>query len=307
MLATRPEGVFMATILITGSSTGIGFATALVLVRAGHDVFATMRDPDRSPELKSIAARESLPIAILRLDVDSDDSVGQAFSQVMAERDHLDVLINNAGACTFGAVEDLPLQVFRRTMETNYFGALRCIKAVVPAMRKRRSGCIINVTSVAGRIGTGAESSYVASKFALEALSEALAGELKTFNVRVAIVEPGIVETPIFAKLTEDPPDSPYPQERRLRALCAAALRNPVSPFVVAEEIRRIVESHGWQLRYPTPEALPLLQWRASMTDEQWVEYNSIPKDEEWYARIERDFGLDARPFRQVQSVVRGV
>lgn len=298
----------MATILITGSSTGIGFATALVLARGGHDVFATMRDPDRSPELKSIAARESLPITILRLDVDSDDSVGQAFSQVMAERDRLDVLINNAGACTFGAVEDLPLEVFRRTMETNYFGALRCIKAVVPAMRKRKSGCIINVTSVGGRISVGAESSYTATKFALEALSEALAGELKTFNVRVAIVEPGIVETAIFGKLTADPPDSPYPQERRLRAIHAAALRNPASPFLVAEEIRRIVESHGWQLRYPAgPDALPFLQWRASMTDEQWVEFNSIPNDEEWYARVERDLGLDARPFRQVRSVARGV
>ena len=188
----------MATILITGSSTGIGLATAVVLARARHDVYASMRDPDRSPELKTIAQRESLPITTLRLDVTSDDSVAQACGQVMSERGHIDVLINNAGIATFGVVEDLPLEVFRETMETNYFGALRCIKAVVPSMRERNSGCIVNVTSVGGRIATAAHASYNATKYALEALSEVLAQELKTFHVRVAIVEPGIIQNPIF-------------------------------------------------------------------------------------------------------------
>jgi NAD(P)-dependent dehydrogenase (short-subunit alcohol dehydrogenase family) len=216
-----------------------------------------------SPELKTIAQQESLPITILRLDVTSDDSVAQAFRQLVSERSHIDVLINNAGIATFGGVEDLPLEVFRQTMETNYFGALRCIKAVLPSMRERRSGCIVNVSSVGDRMAVAAHASYDASKFAIEALSEVLAQELKTFNVRVAIVEPGIIQTSIFEKLPEDPPDSRYPHEGRLRALHAASLRNPVSPFLVAEAIRQVVESDGWQLRYPVgPDAVPLLQQR---------------------------------------------
>ena len=130
----------MATVLITGSSTGLGLATAVALARAGHDVYATMRNPARSPQLQTIARKESLPISILRLDVDRDESVMQAVRQVLAERGHVDVLVNNAGILAFGAVEDLPLDVFRQAMETNYFGALRCIQAVLPSMRERRSG-----------------------------------------------------------------------------------------------------------------------------------------------------------------------
>jgi len=298
----------MATVLITGSSTGIGLATAVALARAQHDVYATMRNPDRSPELPTIAHQESLPLTILRLDVDSDASVTQAVRQVLAERGHIDALVNNAGISPFGAVEDLPLDVFRRTMETNYFGALRCMQAVLPAMRARRSGCIINVTSVVGRIALGAHGAYTATKYALEALSEALAQEVKPCNIRVVIVEPGIMQTALFDKLSEDPPASHYPHEGRLRALCAASLRSPVSPFVVGEAIRQIIESGSWQLRYPVgPDAVPFLQWRAAMTDEEWVTWNTPPNDEAWYAQIERDFGLDARLFRSVRSVARGV
>lgn len=298
----------MATVLITGSSTGIGLATAVALARARHDVYATMRHPDRSSELRTIVHQESLPLTILRLDVDSDASVTQAVRQVVAERGHIDVLVNNAGISTFGAVEDLPLAVFRRTMETNYFGALRCMQAVLPAMRERRSGWIINVTSVAGRLAISAHGSYSATKFALEALSEALAQEVKPFNIRVAIVEPGIIQTAIYDKMSEDPPASRYPHEERLRALHAAALRSPASPAVVGEAIRQIIESDSWQLRYPVgPDAVPFLAWRAAMTDEEWVTWNTPPDEEAWYAQVERDFGLDARPFRRVRSVARGV
>ena len=245
---------------------------------------------------------------MLPLDVNSDESVEQAFHAAISERGQIDVLVNNAGISKHGAVEDLALEVFRRIMETNYFGALRCIKAVLPAMRERRSGCIVNVTSLNGRIVLGANAAYSASKFALEALSEALAQELKTYNVRVAIVEPGVIQTPIFEKATEDPLDSHYPHERRLRAVYAASLRKPVSPFLVAEEIRRIVENDDWQLRHPVgPDALPLLKWRSAITDEEWVARNAVPDDDEWYRQINREIGLDARPFGRVRSIARGV
>src|SRR5438105_13699974 len=178
----------MATVLITGTSKGIGLATALHLGRAGHKVYATMRNPSRAPELGERAAANKLPVKISVMDVDSDSSMKTAIDSIRADTGHIDVLVNNAGVERTGSIEELPLAEFRAVMETNYFGAIRCIQAVAPHMRQRRSGCIINVSSVAGRIAIAPMAPYTASKFALEALSEALAQEMKTFNVRVAIV-----------------------------------------------------------------------------------------------------------------------
>ena len=194
----------MGIAVVTGSSTGIGFATSEALARAGHDVIATMRSPDRAPALADLARRDSLPITVMRMDVDSDTSVSATIGEVLAARGRIDVLVNNAGLGHLGSVEETPLSTFRQVMETNYFGALRCIQAVVPGMRARKSGLIVNVTSVAGRLASPAQSSYCASKFALEALSESLAAEVKADGIRVAIVEPGVVATPIFGKETID-------------------------------------------------------------------------------------------------------
>ena len=191
----------MAKVLITGTSTGIGLATALALGRAGHNVYATMRNPARAPELGERAAQERLPIKVSVMDVDSDSSVKTAMADIHKDAGHIDVLVNNAGVERNGSVEELALADFRAVMETNYFGALRCIQAVVPQMRQRKSGCVINVTSVAGRVASSPLAPYTASKFALEALSEALAQEMKTFNVRVAVVQPGIIDTPASTRV----------------------------------------------------------------------------------------------------------
>lgn len=284
----------MAIALITGTSTGIGLATAVTLARGGHDVFATMRNPaGGAAEINALAKAEKLPITVLTMDVDDDASVGAAVAQALAQSGRIDVLVNNAGIGVHGAVEELPLPEFRRAMETNFFGALRCIQAVAPGMRERRHGFIVNVTSVAGRIANAPQAPYAASKWALEAVSEALAQEMKPFGVRVAIVEPGIIATPIFGKVAPGPASSHYPNARRLEALFAASLKNPVSPYVVGEAIRRIVESESWQLRYPVgPDAAPFLAWRAAMSDEEWISYAAVT-DAEWVARVKRDFGLD--------------
>jgi NAD(P)-dependent dehydrogenase (short-subunit alcohol dehydrogenase family) len=282
----------MASVLITGTSTGIGLATALTLGRAGHKVYATMRNPSRAPELGERAAQEKLPIKISVMDVDSDSSVKEGIANIQKDAGQIDVLINNAGVERNGSIEELALADFRAVMETNYFGALRCIQAVVPQMRQRKSGCIINLSSVAGRVATSPLAPYTASKFALEALSDALAQEMKMFNVRVAIVEPGIIDTPMARGLEEPPDGSPYPQRRRLAHLFVAALKNPASPSLVAEKIREIVESGTWQLRHPVgPDAGAFLKWRDSMTDEEWVAFHSSD-DETWYRGMERDFGL---------------
>jgi len=286
----------MSSILITGTSKGIGFETALAFARAGHKVYATMRNPSQSPQLAQVVAREKLPITISTMDVDSDSSVSQRIVQIQKDHGPIDVLVNNAGVEKAGSIEEIPLADFRAVMETNYFGAIRCIQAVVPHMRERRSGCIVNVTSVAGRIASAPLAPYTASKFALEALSEALAGEMKTFNVRVAIVEPGIIDTAMARRIEDRPSNSPYRQRERFSSLFAASLQNPVPPSLVAQKILEVSESKSWQLRYPVgPDAVPFLQWRREKTDEEWVDLNASD-DETWYASLERDFGLNTRP-----------
>jgi NAD(P)-dependent dehydrogenase (short-subunit alcohol dehydrogenase family) len=288
----------MASVLVTGTSRGIGLATALVLGRAGHKVYATMRNPATAPELEHTAASERLPIKVSAMDVDSDASVGSTIKAIESANGPLDVVVNNAGIERSGSIEELPFVEFRAVMETNYFGALRCIQAVLPQMRARRSGCIINVTSVAGRISSSPLGPYAASKFALEALSEALAQEAKMFNVRVAIVQPGIIDTSMARRVSERSATSPYPHAHRMAGLFSASLETPTSPLIVGDKIRDIIESGTWQLRHPVgPDAEPFLQWRASMTDEQWVDWGASD-DNTWYQNVERDFGLDARTAR---------
>jgi NAD(P)-dependent dehydrogenase (short-subunit alcohol dehydrogenase family) len=284
----------VASVLVTGASRGIGRATALTLGRAGHKVFATMRSPERAPELGATAAEEGLAITVSAMDVDSDESVRVAVSQIL-EHGPLDALVNNAGIERRGSVEELDLAEFRAVMETNYFGALRCIQAVLPSMRIREQGCIVNVTSVAGKIVSSPLGPYAASKYALEAISEALAQEVKPFGIRVAIVEPGIIETDMAIEITRSDGDSVYPHERRMAGMFAASLEDPTGPEVVGEQIREIIEGDSWQLRYPVgPDAAGSIGWRTGMSDEEWIDWNAAD-DDAWYEAVRRDFGLDAR------------
>jgi NAD(P)-dependent dehydrogenase (short-subunit alcohol dehydrogenase family) len=173
----------MGIAVVTGTSTGIGLSTAITLGRGGHTVFAGMRNVDRGAELREVTSKEKLPITIVRLDVDDDRSVEAAFKGILQEKGHIDALINNAGIGGGGPVEEAPMGIFREIMETNFFGALRCMKAVLPSMRDRQSGCIVNVTSVAGQFGMSPQGAYAASKWALEGLSECLAQELSPFKI----------------------------------------------------------------------------------------------------------------------------
>lgn len=286
----------MASVLITGTSKGIGLEAALAFARAGHKVQATMRHPSQSPELARRAAEEKLPIMVTTMDVDRDESVRDTIAAIQQEHGPIDVLVNNAGVERAGAIEELPLAEFRAVMETNYFGVLRCVQAVVPQMRKRRSGSIINVSSVAGRITNPPLTAYTASKWALEALSEALAAEMKTFGVHVAIVEPGIIDTAMARRIGEPSSASVYRQRERFGELFTASLKNPVPPSLVARKILEIAENGTWQLRHPVgPDALPLLEWRRSFSDEDWVELNASD-DETWRRRIGMDLGLNTKP-----------
>jgi NAD(P)-dependent dehydrogenase (short-subunit alcohol dehydrogenase family) len=294
----------MASVLITGTSSGIGFATALTFGRGGHTVYATMRDPDRAPELARIAAKERLPITVSRLDVDSDASVKKEIGRILSDSGPLDVLVNNAGLVSVGSVEELPLSEFRAVMETNYFGAIRCIQAVLPAMRERGSGCIVNIASIAARITCSPLGPYAASKAALEAVSESLAQEAKTFNVRVAIVEPGIVDTAMSRRISTAQARTSYPQLRRFAAMFTTSLQKPTPTSVVAEKVLEIVESGTWQLRHSVgPDAAPFLGWRQAMSDEEWVAWGALD-DDAWYDRVQADFGMDARAAAREEASV---
>ncbi len=285
----------MKSVIITGANRGIGLDATLAFARAGYKVFATMRNPEKAGVLKSKLKEESLNITFTAMDVDSDASVKYAFDSILQENGAVDVLVNNAGIERHGSVEELTITDFKSVMETNYFGALRCIKAVLPSMREQRNGCIINITSVSGKVSTSPLGAYAASKFALEAISEALAMEVKTFNIRVAIVEPGIIDTDMARDIGHGS-DSIYAHVSRFGALFVASLKTPTSATLVADKILEIAESGTWILRHPVgPDAKPLLERRATMTDEEWIDRGTI-SDEEWYSGIERDFGVNTRP-----------
>jgi NAD(P)-dependent dehydrogenase (short-subunit alcohol dehydrogenase family) len=264
----------MANVVVTGTSKGIGLATALVLARAGHTVYATMRSPEKAPELAQRAAAEGLAIHVSKMDVDSDESVAEGMAAIAKQAGAIDVLVNNAGIERHGSIEETPLSAFREVMETNYFGALRCIKAVVAGMRERRSGWIVNVTSIAGKLATSPLGPYAASKFALEALSEALAQEMKLFGVHVAIVEPGVIDTSMARGLEGMDRPTIYPHTKRMEKRFEMALGMDLDrgPHVVGETIREIVESGTWKLRHVVgPDAQQTLDFRMSLTDEEYV------------------------------------
>lgn len=185
----------MRVALVTGSSTGIGFESSLALSRNGIHTFATMRDSHKSEAIKKKAREERLPLEVLEMDVDNEDSVREAVHRIFDEKKRIDILVNNAGYGLFGALEDLSIAEIKKQFETNYFGAVRAIKEVLPSMRKQRSGIIVNISSIAGVVGIPGESIYSSSKFALEGLSESISYELKPYGIKMVLIEPGVINS----------------------------------------------------------------------------------------------------------------
>ena len=175
--------------LITGSSSGIGFETALHLARNGYKTYASMRNLEKSKNITQVANRENLPVEIVQLDVNDDISVKQAIDKlVQAEDQRIDVLVNNAGYGLLGALEDLTIEEIKAQFETNLFGVIRVTQQVLPVMRKQNSGTIVNISSVGGRMGLPSLSAYHSTKFALEGLSESISYELEPFGIKVVLI-----------------------------------------------------------------------------------------------------------------------
>ncbi len=184
--------------VVTGSSSGIGFETSLALAREGYFTFATMRDVKKADAVKKIAEEENLHLKVIELDVDNEDSVENAIKSIIDEKQRIDVLVNNAGWGIWGTGEDVSLEEFREQFETNFFSIVRLIQKVAPTMRKQGSGDIVNISSIAGRIGFPVSTAYISSKFALEGFSESLRFELGEFGINVIIIEPGVIKTNFF-------------------------------------------------------------------------------------------------------------
>ncbi len=288
----------MPVALVTGTSTGIGFATALHLARHGHQVVATMRNLAKASPLRDAARAAGLPLVVRELDVTRMDSVERAVAATLAGEGPIDVLVNNAGIGGATPLELTPEAEHRAMFETNYWGAIRMIQAVLPSMRERRAGCIVNVTSIAGRIATPNQIAYSASKHALAAASEALAHEVHAFGIRVAIIEPGVIQTAIFensAGATRYDKTSPYRQiMRRNGKLFAAGFRRPGASETVAAAILDAITTERPRLRYPVGvDAVGIAAGRARISDEEWVAMGGELNDEEYNARFKRYFGID--------------
>jgi NAD(P)-dependent dehydrogenase (short-subunit alcohol dehydrogenase family) len=279
-------------VIITGSSSGIGLLSALTFARQGDRVYATMRDRSRGDALASAAEAEGLAINSAELDVTDDTSVERAVGHVLAAEGRIDVLVNNAGVQHFGSVELLPDELMRSTFETNLFGAVRMIRAVVPGMRARGSGAIINVSSLAGRERFGMPIcwSYYASKHSLSALSDSLAWELEPYGITVACVEPDFFVTPIVAKAAR-PSDSNSPYQALERAVVGSFERDMADggdAQLVADAI--VAAVHGTTDRsvhvLVGEHAEKFLETHASMSEldykaevREWLGFEPSPED----------------------------
>ena len=229
----------MGVVVITGCSTGFGYHGALAFARRGDRVYAGMRK-DKG-DLAKVLSDEGLDAEILTIDVDDDASVQTAIGEVLEREGHIDVLINNAGfGGTGSSIEESSDDAWQAIISTNLLGPLRCARAVIPSMRERGSGTIVNVSSIAGRMyGMPYTSSYSATKHALCSLSDSIAAELHDHGVKVACIEPGFFKTEVVNNATiPDPSGSPYESmARAIEAWYRTSIENGADPAIVVEKL----------------------------------------------------------------------
>ena len=287
----------MQICLITGTSTGIGHATALHLARRGYRVYATMRNTAKGAQLGAAAAAENLDLVIETLDVTDHQSMLDCVARIMAVEGRIDILINNAGLSSSSPIETYPEDEHRALFEANYWGPVKLTQAVLPAMRERASGAIINISSVLGRIAWANQGAYCASKFAIEAFSEALAQEVAPFGIRVAIIEPGVTASAIFDNTpVHYDRASPYKTAmRRNGRFYSVGIADATPAEQLAETIEEALTAEQPKLRHAVGFGTQAIPRRAAMNDEEYVALATLA-DPDYYQALRERLDLDLEP-----------
>ncbi|MDP3174392.1 MAG: SDR family oxidoreductase [Phenylobacterium sp.] len=266
----------MSVVLVTGCNSGFGLATARVLAERGDHVFATVlpNDPSGMGEIEAAQA-SGLPITIAPLDVTDAAAAAALVARIVAEAGRIDALVNNAGVSTMAALEEVSIDDARRMFEINYFGPLRLIQLVLPHMRRQGAGRIVNVSSGAGFIPTAWQTTYVATKHAIDGMSFGLAAEVHRFGIRVSIVSPGVFATAIGAKLWPPSQDSGEPWYGEMTALVVDGWRSIVEgrdPVAVALAIDACIHGEHPPARvFVGADSQKGAQRRREMSDDEWA------------------------------------
>ena len=282
--------------VVTGANSGIGRATAIHLASIGHRVVGTVRAASKAEKLLAMAESAGVSVELAELDVAADESVRDGFADILDRTGRVDTLVNNAGVGGNAVTEECPSELYVDVFNINVCGATRCAQAVLPQMRERGSGTIVNVTSVTGSIAALAQSPYVASKWALEGVSEGLAQELAPFGIRVVIVEPGVTKSAIFAKNIDAPNSSgAYDAHyRRMFQFYAAGMANATDPFEVGRVIEEAITTDTPKLRWPVSWCgVEMSSLHDRISDEDWIGLGAIEDDADYIRRFREIFGVD--------------
>ena len=264
--------------VVTGSSSGIGLETSLLLARNDFYTYVTMRNLDKSKTITDLKQKEKLSLEVLKLDVTSDESVKEAIQRITNEQGRIDVLVNNAGYALVGPFEELSIEEFKEQFETNVFGVIRVTQSVLPIMRRQKCGTIINISSIAGKIGFPLTSAYVSSKFALEGLCESMAYEVEEFGIKVILIEPGVIKTNFdnnlkVGKRVSIVPNSSYAEmtQKRISGF-KPRFENGSPPIEVATVILKAITSENLsELRYLVGnDAFKLMEIRDNLSDKEF-------------------------------------
>ena len=262
--------------VVTGSSTGIGFETALALARNGFHTYATMRDLDDSNNIMEIANNERLPLDVLRLDVTDDNSIKEVIGQIYDKNNRIDVLINNAGYALAGPLEETSTEEIKAQFETNFFGAIKTMQSVIPIMRTQKSGKIVNITSMGGRIAIPLDPIYHGTKFALEGLSECIRYELGLFNIKIILIEPGAVGSNFWnnIKMANKSENTLSPYRNVIDTVSETFSKmagNVIPPSEVANVIIEAVTTNTPEFRYVVGEdAKMILEKNKNLSDKEF-------------------------------------
>ncbi len=262
--------------IVTGSSSGIGYETALVLARNGFRTYATMRNLEKANAISDVAKREKLSLHTIKLDVTDEKSVNEAIKTIKSDAGRIDVLVNNAGYGLTGSLEDLSMSEIKAQYETNVFGLIRVTQAVLPIMREQKSGIIVNISSIGGKMAIPLQSPYHGTKFAVEGLSESIAYELEPFGIKIVIIEPGAIKTNfdtgmVVAQKNQNPSSPYYKSMQKLQSSINSVFKNGTPPAKVAEVILNAITTPNPNLRYTVGEDAALLaQKRKELPDSEF-------------------------------------